>query len=110
MLTTEQLARIVRLLKAADAVELKVSVPDADRRSAVFALTWTPDAIRQVVFDTPTFTDRHGVVVRSPFQGKVGDSIAKFGRWTRSGSRPPPGTPSVRRRSTLPGGVVCRAG
>ena len=83
LLTTEQLARVVRLLKAADAVELKVSVPDADRRSAVFALDMDPlDAqIRQVVFfDTPDLQlDRHGVVVRARrVQGKVGDSIVKL--------------------------------
>jgi len=83
LLTTEQLARVVRLLKAADAVELKVSVPDADRRSAVSALDMDPlDAqIRQVVFfDTPDLQlDRHGVVVRARrVQGKVGDSIVKL--------------------------------
>ena len=83
MLTTEQLARIVRLLKAADGVELKVSVHDGDRRSAVAALDMDPlDAqIRQVVFfDTPDLLlDRHGVVVRARrVQGKVGDSIVKL--------------------------------
>ena len=83
MLTTEQLARVVRLLKAADSVELKVSVPDADRRSAVAALDMDPlDAqIRQVVFfDTPDLRlDRHGVVVRARrVQGKPGDSVVKL--------------------------------
>ena len=83
ILTTEQLARIVRLLKAADGVELKVSVHDGDRRSAVAALDMDPlDAqIRQVVFfDTPDLLlDRHGVVVRARrVQGKVGDSIVKL--------------------------------
>ena len=83
MLTTEQLARVVRLLNAADGVELKVSVPDADRRSAVAALDMDPlDAqIRQVVFfDTPDLLlDRHGVVVRARrVQGKAGDSIVKL--------------------------------
>ena len=76
-------ARVVRLLKAADGVELKVSVPDADRRSAVAALDMDPlDAqIRQVVFfDTPDLLlDRHGVVVRARrVQGKAGDSIVKL--------------------------------
>jgi hypothetical protein len=82
-LTTEQLARVVRLLKASDGVELKVSVPDADRRSAVSALDMDPlDAqIRQVVFfDTPDLLlDRHGVIVRARrVQGKAGDTIVKL--------------------------------
>ena len=33
-LSTEQLAGVLRLLKGSDSVELKLSVPDANRRSA----------------------------------------------------------------------------
>ena len=55
-LSAEQLTQVLKLVKHADSVELKLSVPDADRRSAVTALGMDPlDAqIRQVVFfDTP---------------------------------------------------------
>ena len=55
-LSNEQLSEVLRLIKGADSVELKLSVPDADQRSAVAALDMDPlDAqIRQVVFfDTP---------------------------------------------------------
>src|SRR4051794_39452043 len=51
-LSPEQLSEVLGLLKGADSVELKLSVPDADRRSTVAALAMDPlDAqIRQVVF------------------------------------------------------------
>jgi hypothetical protein len=82
-LTTEQLARVLRMLKRVDSVELKLSVPDADRRSAVASLGMDPleAQIRQVVFfDTPDLLlDRHGVVVRARrVQRKPGDSIVKL--------------------------------
>jgi hypothetical protein len=113
-LSTEQVAQVLRLLRSADNVELKVSVPDADRRSAVAALGIDPlDAqIRQVVyFDTPELTlSQHGVVVRARrIQRKPGDSIVKL--------RPlvPDQVPQSLRRSrdvavevdAMPGGFVC---
>jgi len=113
-LSTEQVAQVLRLLRSADNVELKVSVPDADRRSAVAALGIDPlDAqIRQVVyFDTPELTlNQHGVVVRARrIQRKPGDSIVKL--------RPlvPDQLPQSLRRSrdvavevdAMPGGFVC---
>ena len=112
ILTTEQLARIVRLLKAADGVELKVSVHDGDRRSAVAALDMDPlDAqIRQVVFfDTPDLLlDRHGVVVRARrVQGKVGDSIVKLRPLDPQRlAATNVGGPGVRRRDRRPPGRV----
>ena len=113
-LSTEQVAQVLRLLRSADNVELTVSVPDADRRSAVAALGIDPlDAqIRQVVyFDTPELTlSQHGVVVRARrIQRKPGDSIVKL--------RPlvPDQLPQSLRRSrdvavevdAMPGGFVC---
>jgi hypothetical protein len=113
-LSSEQLAQVLRLLKGADSVELKVSVPDADRRSAVAALGMDPlDAqIRQVAFfDTPDLAlHRHGVVVRARrIQGKPGDSTVKL--------RPlvPDELPAGLRKSpnfgvevdAMPGGFVC---
>jgi hypothetical protein len=113
-LSTEQAAQLLRLLRSVDAVELKLSVPDADRRSTVAALGMDPlDAqIRQVVFlDTPGLTlDQHGVVVRvRRIQRKLGDSIVKL--------RPlvPERLPTALRKSrdlsvevdAMPGGFVC---
>jgi hypothetical protein len=82
-ITTDELARLLPLLDGADSVELKLSVPDANQRSAVHALDVDPlDAqLRQVVFfDTPDLTlDRHGVVVRARrVQRKPGDSVIKL--------------------------------
>ena len=36
-LTYEQLSEVLKLIKGADSVELKLTVPDVDRRSAVAA-------------------------------------------------------------------------
>jgi hypothetical protein len=82
-LSTEQLAQLLRIVRGADSVELKLSVPDADRRSAVAALDLDLlDAqLRQVVFfDTPDLgLSRHGVVVRARrVQRKSGDSVVKL--------------------------------
>ena len=56
------------LIKGADSVELKVTVPETDHRSAIAALDIDPlDAqVRQVIFfDTPDLTlNEHGIVVR----------------------------------------------
>jgi len=113
-LSTEQVAQLLRLLRRVDAVELRLSVADADRRSAVAALGMDPlDAqIRQVVFfDTPDLAlDQHGVVVRvRRIQRKPGDSVVKL--------RPlvPDQLPLAIRKSrelsvevdAMPGGFVC---
>ena len=58
-LTNEQLVEMLGLIKGADSVELKLTVPETDHRSAVAALGIDPlDAqVRQVVFfDTPDLT------------------------------------------------------
>jgi hypothetical protein len=69
LLSADRLAKLLKLIKDADSVELKLTVPDANRRSAVAALGMDPlDAqIRQVFFfDTPDLAlNRHGVVVRA---------------------------------------------
>ena len=115
-LTTEQVAEVLRLLKRVDGVELKLSVPDEGRVSAVRALGMDPlDAqIRQVYFlDTPDLAlDRQGVVVRvRRVQRKSADAVVKL--------RPivPDQLASSVRKSAffsveidaMPGGYVCSA-
>jgi hypothetical protein len=82
-LTDEQLQEVLRLIEGADSVELKVTVPDEDRRSTVVALGMDPlDAyLRQVFFfDTPDLTlDRAGVVTRARrSQGRPDDTVVKL--------------------------------
>jgi len=112
--SNEEVVRLLDLLKDADSVELKLTVPEPHQRSTLEALDVDPlDAeIRQVFFfDTPELDlDAHGVVVRARrIQDKGGDSIVKL--------RPvvPSELPDDLRRSdgfrvevdTLPGGFVC---
>ena len=112
----EELAEVLALIKGSDSVELKLSVPESDQRSAVAALGLDPleAQIRQVFFfDTPELTlDKQGVVVRARrIQGKGDDSAVKL--------RPvvPAELPGDLRRSesfrvevdALPGGYVCSA-
>jgi hypothetical protein len=103
-------------MKEADSVELKLSVPDEDRRSTVMALGMDAlDAIiRQVYFfDTPDLDlDRAGVVVRARrTQGKPDDSVVKL-RPVVPADLPP----ELRAQKefgvevdALPGGYVCSA-
>jgi len=115
-LSPEQLTEVLGLMQGADSVELKLSVPDGDRRSTVAALDIDPiDAqIRQVMFfDTPDLAlNRAGVVVRARrVQGRVADSVIKL--------RPvvPTEIPAPLRKlrlfgievDAMPGGFVCSA-
>ena len=82
-LTDEQLVAVLDLVKDADSVELKATVPASGHRSSLRALGIDPlDAqIRQVFFfDTPDLAlDRAGVVVRARrIQGKGDDSVVKL--------------------------------
>ena len=116
LLSDEDVARVIALVKDVDSVELKLSVPEADQRAVVTALGMDPlDAqIRQVFFfDTPDLAlSEHGVVVRARrVQQKGDDSVVKL--------RPvvPDELPGVARRSpafgvevdAMPGGFVCSA-
>jgi hypothetical protein len=113
-LTDEEVAQFMELLKGADGVELKLTVPEPHQRSTVAALELDPiqAQIRQVFFfDTPKLAlDAAGVVVRARrIQGKGGDSIVKLRPVT------PSELPEDLRRSgafrvevdALPGGFVC---
>jgi hypothetical protein len=110
------LHEVLELIEGSDGVELKVTVPESDQRSAVQALGMDPiDAqIRQVFFfDTPDLAlDRAGVVVRARrIQRKGDDSVVKL--------RPvvPEQLPEALRQSpafaveldAMPGGYVCSA-
>ena len=114
VMTDEELGRLLVLMKGADSVELKATVPAADQRSTIDALGL--DAIeaqiRQVFFfDTPDLRlDKAGLVVRARrVQGGSGDSVVKL--------RPvdPAELPKRTRRSAafgvevdaMPGGFVC---
>ena len=113
-LSDEDLGRAIALMKASDSVELKVTVPEFEHRSAISALGLDPlDAqIRQVFFfDTPDLAlNKSGVVVRARrVQKKGDDSVVKL--------RPvvPSELPGRLRRSpdfgvevdAMPGGFVC---
>jgi hypothetical protein len=113
-LDDDQLVELLQLIRGADSVELKLTVPESDQRSAVSALGMDPIAaqIRQVFFfDTPDLAlNRAGVVVRARrVQRKGDDSVVKL--------RPvvPAELPAKLRRSpafgvevdAMPGGFVC---
>ena len=115
-LSGEQIAEVIGLLKGADSVELKLTVPESDQRSAAASLQLDvmEAQIRQVVFfDTPDLTlNRSGLVVRARrVQGKGDDSVVKL--------RPvvPDVLPPRLRKSpnfgvevdAMPGGFVCSA-
>ncbi len=113
-LNDEQLKEMIGLIGGSDSIELKLTVPDEDRRSTVVALGMDPlDAyLRQVFFfDTPDLAlDRAGLVTRARrSQGKPDDSVVKL--------RPldPAGLPEDVRAAddfgveldAMPGGFVC---
>jgi hypothetical protein len=115
-LTDEQLVEMLELARKADSVELKLTVPAADHRTAIAGLGLDPleAQIRQVFFfDTPELAlNAAGVVVRARrIQGRPGDTVVKL--------RPvdPDGLPGELRESpnlgvevdTMPGGYVCSA-
>jgi len=115
-LSDGELERLLGLIKGADSVELKLTVPDSDLRSEVQALGMDPleAQIRQIYFfDTPTLVlDQHGVVVRARrVQHRADDSVVKL--------RPvvPDELPAGLRESkhmvvevdAMPGGYVCSA-
>jgi hypothetical protein len=77
-----QLDELMTLLEGADSVELKLTVPDADQRSAVRALEMDPleAELRQIFFfDTPDLAlNQQGVIVRARRTRKGDDSVVKL--------------------------------
>jgi hypothetical protein len=115
-LSDEELGELLGLVKGADSVELKLTLPEADQVPTVRALRLDPlqAQIRQVFFfDTPDLAlNKHGVVPRARrIQGKAHDSVVKL--------RPivPDDLPADVRESpgmvvevdAMPGGYVCSA-
>jgi hypothetical protein len=115
-LSDEEVGELLGLLRGADSVELKLTVPDLDHRSTIDALRLDPleAQIRQVFFfDTPDLAlDAAGVVARARrVQGKAHDSVIKL--------RPvePDTLPAGLRKAdnvtvevdAMPGGYVCSA-
>ena len=113
-LLDDRLTEMLSLMRGADSVELKLTVPESSQRSAVRALGMDPlDAqIRQVFFfDTPDLAlDKAGVVARARrVQGRGADTVIKL--------RPvvPQELPAELRVSpnfgvevdAMPGGFVC---
>ena len=116
VLSDEQLVEMLGLIRGADSVELKLTIPDAAQRSAIAALGIDPlDAqIRQVFFfDTPDLKlNRRGVVVRARrVQGKGDDTVVKL-RPVNPGELPAEQRESpgfVVEVDAMPGGFVCSA-
>jgi hypothetical protein len=115
-LADDDFRRLVALITDADSVELKLTIPESDQRSAVEALDMDPleAQLRQVYFfDTPDLSlFQQGVVVRARrVQKKGDDSVVKL--------RPvvPNELPGPLRKSpnlvvevdAMPGGFVCSA-
>jgi hypothetical protein len=111
-----RLNELLGLIGSSDSVELKVTLPESEQRSAVQALQMDPlDAqIRQIYFfDTPDLQLQHsGLAVRARrIQGRSGDTVVKL--------RPvvPDDVPDDLRRSgamsvevdAMPGSYVCSA-
>ena len=80
--STDELSRLLVLLEGADSVELKLTVPDGDQRSAVRALHMDPlDAqLGQVFFlDTQDLQlNARGVIVRARRTTAGDDSVVKL--------------------------------
>jgi len=113
-LTDQQLQELLELVKKVDTVELKLTVPDSNRRSAAAALDVDPlnAQIRQVFFfDTIDLTlNKAGVVLRARrIQGRDGDSTVKLRPVV-----PDDLSPEIRKSpafgvevDALPGGYMC---
>ena len=115
-LTESQMREFFALVKGADSVELKLTVPGDDHRAAIQALGMDPlnAQIRQVYFyDTPDLTlNAAGLVVRSRrIQGKGGDTVVKLRPVQPDElSRELRKNPSVNVEvDAMPGGFVCSA-
>jgi hypothetical protein len=113
LLKDEHIVEALTAFKDADSVELKLTVSDSDRYSAIAALDMDPleAEFRQVVFfDTPSLKlSDSGVVLRARRTRKGGDTVVKLRPVT------PADLPNKLRRSNsftievdvIPGSLVC---
>jgi hypothetical protein len=80
--TTEEREELEKLLAHADSVELKFSVPDADRRSTIAALNLDPlaaDMVQVWFFDTPDLdVNAAGVIARARRTRRRDDATVKL--------------------------------
>jgi hypothetical protein len=110
----DRLPELLELIEGSNSVELKLTVPESDQRSAAEALGMDPlDAHLRLVyfFDTPDLALlAHGLVVRARrVQNRSGDSVVKLRPVT------PADLPRTLRRSetfnvevdAMPGAFVC---
>lgn len=76
------ITKTLRLLKDADSVELKLTVPDSDYHSSITALdldVLDAELCQVVFFDTPDLKlNREGMVVRARRLRKGGDTVVKL--------------------------------
>jgi hypothetical protein len=115
-LSDEELGELLDLVKGADSVELKLTLPEADQVATIRALKLDPlnAQIRQVFFfDTPDLAlNQAGVVPRARrIQGKPHDTVVKLRPIV-----PDQLPPDVRKSGSMvvevdamPGGYVCSA-
>ena len=77
----KELQELLALIKGADSVELKLTVPEQDQRSTIRALGLDPlqAEIRQVFFlDTPELAlDKQGLVVRARTVAEEGGRLGR---------------------------------
>jgi hypothetical protein len=116
VLSDEDLVGLLGLLDGADSVELKLTIPESEQRSAVLALGIDPleAQVRLVYFfDTPDLRlNKHGVVVRARrVQRKGEDTVVKLRPVVPSELSPklraaPGFNVEV---DAMPGGYVCSA-
>ena len=112
----DRLPELLELIAGSDSVELKLTVPESDQRSAAKAIGMDPlDAHVRLVyfFDTPELAlFEHGVVVRARrVQGRGDDSVVKLRPMVpqhlhRALRRSPAFSVEV---DAMPGGYVCSA-
>lgn len=80
--TDDERDRMLALLTQVDSVELKLSIPDADRRSTVAALDLDPlaaDMVQVWFFDTPDLDlNGGGVIARARRTRKRDDATVKL--------------------------------
>ncbi len=115
-LPSEELVQLLALVAGSDSVELKLTVPEAEHRSAIATLGLDPleAQIRQVFFfDTPGLDlNKSGVAVRARrVQGRTGDTVVKLRPVVPDElSEDIRRSPSVKVEvDAMPGGYVCSA-